>query len=149
MIVTRHRTIWPALLTVLLLSLRQSLMAADGRPAAPRGAANTSARTAGELGTPDSNHRAHPQVREGSQLVKMPGRFVPVGDSLVFQPQGSEQAFQVLENLALERVWNMLEQNGDRTWTVSGTVTEFRSRNYLLIERAVLKAPDANAPSEP
>jgi hypothetical protein len=79
------------------------------------------------------------QLREGSVLKNLPGTFQVAGDRITFCPSERDAAFPVLENLALERVWGMLESVGGRLWSVSGTVTEYRGRNYLLIERAVVR----------
>jgi hypothetical protein len=48
-----------------------------------------------------------------------------------------------LPNLGLERVGRMLksvEEPESISWSVSGMVTEFGGRNYLLVTRAVYKS---------
>lgn len=80
------------------------------------------------------------QVREGVTLQNEPGSFQIAGDRIAFCPADGADPLLVLENLALERVWRMLEEVGNRPWSVSGTVTEYRGRNFLLIERAVVRS---------
>jgi hypothetical protein len=80
------------------------------------------------------------QVREGTSLQNEPGSFQITGDRMAFCPADGTDPLPALENLALERVWRMLEEVGNRPWSVSGTVTEYRGRNFLLIERAVVRS---------
>jgi hypothetical protein len=80
------------------------------------------------------------QLREGAVLTNKLGAFLTMGERIAFKPEGEQYSFGVLENLALERVWKMLDATRGRQWIVSGTVTEYRGRNYLLMDRAVLRA---------
>ena len=80
------------------------------------------------------------RVREGSVLKRQTGSFTMLGDRIVFQSEGEEDVLMVLENLMLERVWKVLQETSPRQWIVSGSVTEYRGRNYLLLERAVVRA---------
>lgn len=80
------------------------------------------------------------RLREGSTLSDQLGVFKVNGDRIDFVPAEQEHSLQVLENLALERVWKMLDEARGRQWRVNGSVTEYRGRNYLLIERVVLSA---------
>ena len=80
------------------------------------------------------------RMREGSVLTDREGKFMTAGDRITFYLSDGDESFRMLENLALERVWRMLENARDRQWPVSGEVTEYRGANYLLITRAVLKA---------
>jgi hypothetical protein len=78
--------------------------------------------------------------REGSTLVDVVGYFKLTSDRATFFPADSEQRFQGLENLNLERVSLLVSENPDRLdWIVSGTVTEYRGANYLLVTKAILK----------
>jgi hypothetical protein len=78
--------------------------------------------------------------REGSTLVDVVGYFKLTSDRATFYPAESEQRFQGLENLNLERISLLVGENPDRLdWIVSGTVTEFRGSNYLLVTKAILK----------
>jgi len=89
------------------------------------------------------------QVREGTLLSNQLGEFSMTGDRISFHMADPEHALDVLENLALERVWKVLKDTPNRQWSVSGTITEYRNRNYLLIQRAVLRvrgAPERATP---
>jgi hypothetical protein len=82
------------------------------------------------------------RLREGTRLRDVAGRFRQSGDELtLIDEEGRE--LSGLPNLNLERILRMLktvEEPESITWSVSGTVTEFGGRNYLLISRAVYKA---------
>ena len=81
------------------------------------------------------------RLREGTQIEDVLGKFEVIGDRISFYPSESNEPLRALENLALERV--ALQLSGlsrKRVWRVSGTVTEFQGGNYLLVERAILKA---------
>jgi hypothetical protein len=79
------------------------------------------------------------RLREGTQLVDQAGKFEFAGDRVAFFPNGSSDSYRVLENLALERISRILnEGRGKQAWILSGTLTEFRGSNYLLITKAVL-----------
>ena len=89
------------------------------------------------------------RLREGTRLRDASGRFRVSGDSLTFI-DGESREISGLPNLNLERIIRMLktvEEPESITWSVSGTVTEFSGRNYLLISRAVYKA--ASPPPAP
>ncbi len=80
------------------------------------------------------------QLREGVVLDEQLGTFKTAGDRILFQLAGQGDELKVLENLALERIWKMLNDTRGRQWSVSGTVTEYRGGNYLLIDRVVLRS---------
>ncbi|MBX7168356.1 MAG: hypothetical protein K1X74_18620 [Pirellulales bacterium] len=88
-----------------------------------------------------------PLTREGSQVDDIRGNFRHVGERLVFQPQDEIRPLVILENLNAERVTKTLQEAGKSSlpWSVSGTVTEFRGDNYLLLSRAVLKSGPAGS----
>ena len=79
------------------------------------------------------------QLREGMKLVNKVGKLREAGGRVLFYPDGDKRSLQLLENLALERVLDDLDQP-QRNWSVAGVVTEYRGGNYLLLHRAVLKA---------
>ncbi len=110
----------------------------DHRPARDDGPGETAATT---TQAPDPAQR----LREGSLIKDLPGTFVSAGERIAFYPSDQDTALPVLENQALERVAGMLEQAPGRVWSVSGTVTEFRGRNYLLISRAVVRPRHATS----
>lgn len=79
-------------------------------------------------------------VREGTELVDQFGQFKQSGNRIVFVLAEGNRQLIGLENLNLERVLKVISDNpqsGD--WLVTGTVTEYRAINYLLIRRAILK----------
>jgi hypothetical protein len=82
------------------------------------------------------------RLREGTQLTDRLGRFRQNGEALSFIDEGGRE-LGGLPNLSLERITNALkavEEPESVWWSVSGTVTEFGDRNYLLVTRAVYKA---------
>ncbi|MBA3483947.1 MAG: hypothetical protein H0T51_19245 [Pirellulales bacterium] len=82
------------------------------------------------------------RLREGTQLRDVTGRFRQSGDSLTFIDEDDRQ-ISGLPNLNMERILRVLktvEEPESIAWSVSGTVTEFAGKNYLLITRAVYKS---------
>jgi hypothetical protein len=43
----------------------------------------------------------------------------------------------------------MLDDTRGRLWSASGTVTEYRGHNYLLLDRAVVRARDSEPTAAP
>lgn len=86
--------------------------------------------------------------REGELLEDQLGTFELLGERVLFTLASRQQALPVLENLALERVTRLLDQRADCPWVVTGTVTEYRGRNYLLLQRAVMRPTDTR-PTRP
>jgi hypothetical protein len=82
------------------------------------------------------------RLREGTTITNQAGHFRHEGEGAVFVLD-KERELMALPNLSLERITRTLkgfdEPEGVR-WTVSGVVTEFNGRNYLLISRAVYKS---------
>jgi hypothetical protein len=82
------------------------------------------------------------RLREGTRLREIAGRFRANGDTLIFIDE-QKREIGGLPNLNLERIIRVLktvEEPESIVWSVSGAVTEFSGRNYLLISRAVYKA---------
>ena len=84
------------------------------------------------------------KIREGAVVEEKIGRFDFIGDRMGFYPIGESDSFRVLENLSLERVWQVV-QDTDRKqeWVVSGVVTEFRGANFLLLTKAVMRVKES------
>jgi len=79
------------------------------------------------------------RIREGTRIEKT-GYFKATGDGVTFYSADEKLRFRGLENLMLERVARTLQGAGEQLqWDITGTVTEFRGSNYLLITHAVLK----------
>ena len=115
-----------------------SAVAADESAAAPGGGEPGS----DLLSEEDAAAAAALRLREGTQLTDQLGYFRQNGDSLTFVDKDGRE-LGGLPNLGLERIIRMLksvEEPESVTWSVSGTITEFAGRNYLLISRAVYKA---------
>ncbi len=105
-------------------------------------------------GTPpsESDKAASLRFREGTKVTNRVGHFRTIGDRVVFAFSQDGQQFEapVLENLMLDRVWRVLGESSEpMPWLVSGTVTEYRGDNYLILSRAVVKAKtaDGNPPT--
>ena len=90
------------------------------------------------------------RIREGTRILDQVGYFKDTGDGVTFYPSDGDAAFRGLENLALERIGQVIDETPGRVqWSISGTVTEFRGNNYVLITRAVLKTAAADQSSRP
>jgi hypothetical protein len=78
--------------------------------------------------------------REGSKLVDVPGQFKISGDRVAFHSVDGKSRFACLENLNSERVDRIVRESPETLdWIVQGTITEFRSENYLLVTQAVIR----------
>ncbi len=79
--------------------------------------------------------------REGVEIVEQAGAFKVTGDRVLFVTAGEpSRSFVVLENLSLERIAREMDEGAETAeWTVSGSVTEFKGANYLIITHAVQK----------
>lgn len=97
----------------------------------------------------ESDESGKRRLREGTVLTDQGGRFRQDGDGAVFISE-KQYEFVTLPNLNLERVIRTLKGSDESEsirWSVSGQVTEFNGRNYLLITRAVYKS--ASPPPAP
>lgn len=80
-------------------------------------------------------------IREGATLEAELGEFSEWGERIRFRLKDEKISYVAVENLALERIANVLAENTTaRTWSVSGVFTEYRGDNYLIVTRAALKA---------
>ncbi len=82
------------------------------------------------------------RLREGTMINSAIGTFEEGNSGAKFVTQDGHE-FGGLPNLNLERVVRMLKSTDEADkllWSVSGTVTEYSGRNYLLISRAVYKS---------
>jgi len=90
------------------------------------------------------------RLREGTKITNRLGRFRQSGDRATFVTKDNVE-LGGLPNLNLERVVRMLKSVDEPEsiwWSVSGLVTEFSGRNYLLIERAVYKSATLPPPEK-
>lgn len=80
-------------------------------------------------------------MREGSRIESKMMLVRSGGESLMLEYEEEKQAFEALENLALERVLQAVRaDSNDKRWLVTGHITEYRGRNFIFLER-VTRAP--------
>lgn len=87
-----------------------------------------------------------PLLHENTRLIDRTGRILTLSDDLgvgavprsVFQPNGELGYFILLENKYLEKIENQT-RHGERDVKVSGTVTEYRGQNFLLLTRVFVR----------
>lgn len=100
-------------------------------------------------GREEGEENSRRRLREGTVLADKGGHFRQDGDGAIFVTEDQFELY-VLENLNLERVVRTLKASDESEsirWSVSGMVTEFNGRNFLLISRAVYKS--ASPPPAP
>ncbi len=89
--------------------------------------------------TPPAIWKAENLLDEDSRLVGVTGKVLDIKDDLhladyhrsAFVPTGTNRIFILLESKALEELED--QAKGGREITVSGTVTKYRGKNYLLL----------------
>lgn len=126
---------------------------ADSRPAQPSNSKNVvaenPAQSAKSVGRGSRSKSASARksgqgqfaLREGTKIIDLPGYFRITGDRAIFYSNRRNSRYVALENLNLERiVAAMADQPRQRKWKVTGTLTEYRGENYLLVEKAVLES---------
>ena len=80
-------------------------------------------------------------LREGGEIVNQAGYFHATGNRLAFESADNKRTFIALENRNLERVTQAIAENAKQLeWIVSGTISEYRGENFLLVNRAELKS---------
>ncbi len=79
------------------------------------------------------------RLREGAEIVDEVGSFEWIGDRLSFSPEKGGHVFKILENRMMERVVQTQETSTSKLiWVVTGTITEYRGSNYLLMKHVIL-----------
>jgi hypothetical protein len=131
---------WSARLLITLILLGDPT-GAERPPADAAETPSASVPAAAAPAVPTQGDEPGTRLREGEFLLNRAGTFQYTGDRILFAAHDQAGAWPVLENLALERVARLLAQHADSVWTVTGTLTEFHGRNYLLLDRAVIRAP--------
>ncbi len=87
---------------------------------------------------------------EGDRISRRPGRLVREDEwwTFVFEsdhPDRPEARLSVLPNLVLETMARTVESgSAGAVWVISGEVTEYRNRNYVLIRDAQRRAATGN-----
>jgi hypothetical protein len=85
--------------------------------------------------------RPKERLREGTELVNVLGSFKLTGDRATFYPADGSGRFGGLENQTLERVAMVIGEDPSLLeWLVTGTITEYKGNNYILVTRAILKS---------
>ena len=75
-------------------------------------------------------------LREGTRVESRPAECRSEGERLTILLPDTTRALTALENLATQRIQKaVLDDPSDKQWIITGTVTEFQGRNYILIER--------------
>lgn len=124
------------LLVICLMACTLTTFAAD--PAAVRIPNKSDAKTQG-----GRTAAAKQRLREGAKLTDVHGRFELTGERVAFYPADGSDTLPVLENLALERTAQILQDSrGKQEWIVSGVITEFRGSNYLLLTKAIVRSTE-------
>ncbi len=125
----------------LLLGVAVALVQTVGTAGAPDGPPGQNIPSLAAPGGAERTPERASRLREGTELVDQLGTFRVTGDRVAFFTEPDGGRFVVLENLALERiVHNLEEQNYPPKWLVTGTLTEYRGENFLLIRRAVVSS---------
>ena len=106
-------------------------------PNSPTEAAKTLTSAGGHI----EGYLAGGRWREGSKLVDVPGLFKISGDRVAFYSLDQKSRFACLENLNSERVARIVGESPESLeWSVQGTITEYKSENYLLVTQAVIRS---------
>jgi hypothetical protein len=129
-----------------------ALAADPGAPPSDQTSAGRADRVVPGAATPRRKEEEKPgeRLREGTRLKDVAGSFQTTGDRVAFHPDGKGESYRVLENLALQRIHEILDEGrGTLSWTVSGVVTEFRGSNYVLVTKAVVKTAADSPASGP
>ena len=85
-------------------------------------------------------------IREGTVMQSQHVIFRISNDRVILTMTNGTERYICLENLNLQRISDVLKENPTLTdWTVDFVVTEYRSMNYVLIQRAVLSSASQRA----
>ena len=85
-------------------------------------------------------------IREGTVMQSQHVIFRITNDRVILTLSNGTERYICLENLNLQRITDVLKDNPTLTdWTVDFVVTEYRSVNYVLIQRAVLSSTSQRA----
>jgi len=80
-------------------------------------------------------------TREGTSMQSQLMVFRVSNERTIMTVANGTERYICLENLNLQRITDVLKDNPTLTdWTVDFVVTEYRSMNYALIQRAVLSS---------
>jgi len=128
---------------IFLAGIQSKAQLVDGAVGA---VANTTSAEAPATGASAVKKKEAPrQLREGTKIDTI-GFFKISGDRATFYVADEPMRLMSLENLALDRVMGVIGNAPARKmiyWHVRGTVTEYHGNNFLLVERAVMRAQPA------
>lgn len=80
-------------------------------------------------------------LREGGEILNQAGYFRTTGDRVAFVSADYKQHFVALENRYLEQVARTIANNHIQLeWIVSGTISQYRGDNFILLSSAELKS---------
>ena len=120
-----------------VLLLGAALAGAPASNATDEDARPTAHATDGESTSPQANLR----VREGTEIVDQVGHFRLTGGRVIFFTADGRRRLVGLENLNLERIARTIAESPQPPqWGVTGTITEYRGANFLLVRRAILRS---------
>jgi hypothetical protein len=75
-------------------------------------------------------------LREGTRIENRPAEIRQEAERIAIYLADHHVPLLALENLAMQRILRaVVDDPADKHWTVTGTVTEFQGRNFLLLER--------------
>jgi hypothetical protein len=78
-----------------------------------------------------------PMLREGTPLKLAAVQCKTIGERLQVTLESDGRQLLALENLNCQRLWQAVRDNrNDDRWIISGTITEFQGRNFVLLERS-------------
>ena len=131
------KKVLPSLLSVFCVVM--SCLVALSPPEQAASAEENAPRVTDRMKSAQQQEEKMQRLREGAEIVDSEGTFEWIGDRLSFVPDGEKTVLKILENRMMERVVQAQESStGELVWVVSGTVTEYRGGNFLLIKHVVL-----------
>lgn len=89
----------------------------------------------GQEASKTANSVGSETLREGTAVKATNARCENRGDRLIVHLPVGNVSYVAIENLATQRVLDALaDDESDKYWSFSGSVTEFRSKNFLILE---------------
>jgi hypothetical protein len=127
-----------ALLFGVTLAWTRSAAAPNSARTALEAGVLSQAYDSGEKSLGNDNTR---RLREGGEIINQAGYFLTSGGRLAFESADSKTRLIALENHNLEQVAQTITDDASQLeWIVSGTISEYRGANFLLLSRAELKS---------
>ena len=141
-----------AIITAVLFSFAGVIILSGEEKPAPEGAIiapGDKVASEGEKKTPPAEEKETKKVnllREDTRLVNVKGKIMDLKYDLdksdrsrsAFVPKNSPGYFILLENRNLEKI-EEITKRGEKEVLVSGTVTVYKGKNYLLLTRTSVK----------